>query len=346
MNLEDYIVQKNTSIIEAIKKIDMNQRGIVFICDNNILLGTVTDGDIRRYILKYGNFERSILEVANRNPIYTKVGQVIDYQLFMKQQGITALPVLDDNGTLLNVVFLKKFKSFIGKALNIPVVIMAGGKGTRLLPYTNILPKPLIPIGEKTITEHIMEHFENYGCKQFYMIINFKKNFIKAYFEDNEDKREINFIEEKEFLGTGGGLSLLKDKVNQSFFMTNCDIIVDIDYSDLMNYHNKHHNIITMVCAKKKVIIPYGIVKCDTQNKRIKLEEKPEYKFDTNTGLYVIDPAFLEFISANTFVHITEVIQKCIAIGKSVGVYSIDEDLWMDMGQLEELEKMKTKLLE
>src|SRR5699024_5031742 len=123
---------------------------------------------------------------------------------------------------LITIHFLYDYKPIGNAKLNVPVVIMAGGKGTRLYPYTQILPKPLIPIGDKTITEVIMDYFEAYGCKHFDMIVNYKKNFIKSFFIDNETKRDVSFIEEEEFLGTGGGLKLLEGRYKDTFFVTNC----------------------------------------------------------------------------------------------------------------------------
>jgi NDP-sugar pyrophosphorylase family protein len=228
--------------------------------------------------------------------------------------------------------------------MNVPVVIMAGGKGTRLYPYTQILPKPLIPIGEKTITELIMDHFEAFGCKHFDMIVNYKKNFIKSFFIDNEQKRNVDFIEEPQYLGTGGGLKLLEGKYEASFFVTNCDIIVEEDYSEIMKYHKSENNVITIVSAMKNVTIPYGTIEVSDTGQVIKLNEKPNFSFLTNTGFYVLEPHFLDMIPHNTFIHITDVIQRCINMGEKVGVYPISENAWMDMGQLEELEKMREKI--
>ena len=221
---------------------------------------------------------------------------------------------------------------------------MAGGKGTRLYPYTQILPKPLIPIGEKTITEHIMSRFMKYGCKSFEMIINYKRNLIKSYFLDNEDTYDITFIDEKQFLGTGGGLKLLKGKIDTTFFMTNCDILIEEDFDRILEYHQKNNNIITVVCAKKNMTIPYGMVEVSESGKALALREKPCFSFLTNSGFYVIEPEFLDMIPDNTFIHITDVIQRCIDMKMQVGVYTIPEEKWLDMGQLEEMEKMKKRL--
>ena len=202
----------------------------------------------------------------------------------------------------------------------------------------------MIPIGEKTITEHIISRFHEYGCEHFDMIVNYKKNFIKSYFLDNENTYDVNFIDETEFLGTGGGLRLLKGRYKTPFFMTNCDILIEEDYAKIFEYHQKNKNIITMVCAEKNMIIPYGTVEVSKDGQAMGLKEKPSLSFTTNTGFYVIEPEFLELIPDNTFIHITDVIQKCIDMEKGVGVYTISEEKWLDMGQMEELEKMKKKL--
>ena len=221
---------------------------------------------------------------------------------------------------------------------------MAGGKGTRLYPYTQILPKPLIPIGEKTITEHIMSRFKEYGCSHFDMIVNYKKHFIKSYFLDNENTVDVDFIEETEFLGTGGGLRLLEGKYQSTIFMTNCDILIEEDYAKILEYHKKNNNIITMVCAEKNMLIPYGTVEISETGQALALKEKPRLSFITNTGFYVIEPEFLNMIPENTFIHITDIIQNCIDTGKKVGVYKILEEKWLDMGQMEEMERMRQKL--
>lgn len=344
MLISDFTIDSHLSIMEAIEKMNKNSKGIIFVVEDKTLCGVITDGDIRRYILKNGDLEKNISEIYNRNPRYLlRDNEETAYEL-MKENGIRAIPILDKDKRITKIYFIDEEIETQKVKLDIPVVIMAGGKGTRLYPYTQILPKPLIPIGDMTITEHIMERFEEYGCHKFSMIVNYKKHFIKSYFEDNENKKDVTFIEEKEFLGTGGGLKLIDGKINETFFMTNCDILIEEDYSKILDYHRKNKNIVTMVCAVKNMVIPYGTVEVSPDGRAVELKEKPELSFITNTGFYVLEPEFLECIQNNTFVHITDVIQSCIDTGKNVGVYKISEDCWMDMGQLEELERMKEKL--
>jgi len=223
-------------------------------------------------------------------------------------------------------------------------VIMAGGKGTRLAPYTDVLPKPLIPIGDKTITEHIVEKFMDFGCNDFTMIINHKRGLIKAYYNETPIKGSMHFVEEVQFNGTGGGLKLLEDMHKKTFFMSNCDVLIDADYEDILRHHKKSEAIVTMVCALKRITVPYGTVELDGIGRPMKLVEKPEYPLLTNAGLYVIEPEFLSYIPTDTFIHITDIIQQMIDADRPVSVYPIGEADWMDMGQLDELKGMKKRL--
>lgn len=346
MNVKDYIILKSSNIVNVMKKIDKGTRGIVFVCDeNSILSGVISDGDIRRFLISHGDINANADDIANHNPIFSYVATKEVYRKLMKQHGITALPILDSKHTLIHIEFFNELPIITKQVfLDIPVVIMAGGKGSRLRPYTQIMPKPLIPVGDKTILEHIMDRFEKYGCKHFDIIINFKKNLIKSYFFENEKIYDINFIEEKDFLGTAGGLRLVQGKYKQTFFMTNCDILVEGNYEQILKKHKRDGNIITLVCAKKKMIIPYGVVTTGMENNVVSFKEKPEYSFLTNTGLYVMEPEILDMIPDNTFIHITDIIKQCIMRKEKVGVFDIDENDWLDMGQLEELERMKSKM--
>lgn len=349
MDIRDYIVEENTSVIDTMKQINSGARGIAFVCQGTKLCAVVTDGDIRRHILRGGDLEQRVCEIAQRTPIFLTADQAERAVNVMRSRSITAVPIVNEQKEIIEIRFWRDIFRDMEESgqpkqyrnLAISLVIMAGGKGTRLRPYTDILPKPLIPVGDKTITEHIMDRFAVYGCEQVMMIVNYKKDFIKAYYADNEVHRDITFVEEEEYLGTGGGLRLLANKVEDTFFMSNCDILVDADYADIFDYHKQSGNIVTVVCAEKKFEIPYGTVKLGQDNRIVALEEKPKFDYCVNTGFYVIEPAFLERIPRNTFIHITDIIEMCIAEGDKVGCYLISDDAWMDMGQFDELDKMK-----
>lgn len=343
-DLSKFIIGEDFKVIEAMRKIDSNAEKIVFVCDGLRLKATISDGDIRRHILSGGDVQDSVANVANYHPIFLHISEAASAREVMRARGVNAIPVLDDNHEILRVEWSDAHHSRNREMLGIPVVIMAGGKGTRLHPYTSVLPKPLILVGEKTITEHIMDFFEAYGCTKFEMIVNYKMKLIEAFFSESEDQRDVSFTREPRFLGTGGGLKLIADKMKGTFFMTNCDILIDDDYSAILKYHKDSGNILTMVCAMVNYKVPYGTV--DVTGERPVLVEKPEVTYMANTGFYVIEPEFLDYIPADTFVHITDAIDSCITAGEKVGFFPISENAWKDMGQFDELEKMRDALKE
>lgn len=344
MELSNYIVQEHTSVLDAAAAIDKGGRQTVFICDGMRLLAVLSDGDLRRYVLRAGDLRAPVSRVANYKPVSLRAGERSRAQALMRKLVIRAIPILNERGEIVAIEFFDNFSVRRGAQLNIPVVIMAGGKGTRLAPYTDVLPKPLIPIGDKTITEHIMERFLAYGCDDFTMIVNHKKALVKAYFSEATPTGQLRFVEEQAFQGTGGGLKLLEGLVHDTFFMTNCDILVEADYEDILHHHRERGALITMVCALKKIKVPYGTVEMDGDGRPARLVEKPEYPLLTNTGLYVIEPEFVRRIPPGAIVHITELIQKLMDAGETVAVYPIGEAGWMDMGQIDELDAMRRKM--
>ncbi len=347
MNIKDFIISENLTLVEIMKRIDANAKGIVYVCDSEgVLLGTITDGDIRRSIIKIGRLDENASAVMNTNTITLQESEIDLAEGVMDENVIRSVPIVDGNRKIIDIKFIDDYISIpkTTKKIDVPVVIMAGGKGVRLQPYTNILPKPLIPIGEKTITEHIMDRFENAGCSKFSMIVNYKKHFIKAYFRDNEVKRDIEFIDEDEFRGTAGGLRLLIGKYKDSFFVSNCDIIIEGDYADIYEYHKKSGSIATVVCAVKNMTLPYGVISTTESGRITDIKEKPDISSIVNTGLYVLEPEFLEQIPEGQVSQITDVFQNCINAGLRVGMYPVSEDSWMDMGQFDELKKMTERL--
>ena len=183
---------------------------------------------------------------------------------------------------------------------------MAGGKGTRLKPLTNVLPKPLIPLGEKTIIENIMDKFYDVGCNQFHISVNYKAEMIRYFFSAlGHNKYQIDYIQEKTPLGTAGSLHLLKGKLNSTFFVTNCDILIDQDINDVLEFHKMYKNEITVVAALKNYSLPYGILETQQEGKLTKIAEKPNFTFKINTGFYILEPHLLNEIPQNKFYHIT-----------------------------------------
>jgi len=339
-DIKEYIIPPSMKVIEAMSAIDRIGEGIAFVCEDECLLGTLSDGDIRRHILRGGDLGASVSDVANPNFKYLNPEDIASAQEIMRRHRLRAIPVLDEHNRIVAIRFANNVVVRSETKLGLPVVIMAGGKGTRLHPYTKVLPKPLIPIGDIPITMHIMQNFAAYGCDAFTMIVNHQKELIKAYYSDVDMPFSVGYAEETKPMGTGGGLKLLEEKINSPFFMTNCDIIVEADYADIVKHHRENKNLVTMVCAVKKVTIPYGTINLDSEGMIENIVEKPTFSFLTNTGFYVIEPRVFDYIPEDAFIHITDIIERCAAEGERVGVYPIAERQWMDMGQLDEMEKM------
>lgn len=340
--LKKFIGAESLTVLQAMEQIDRNTCGILFITEKDKLVGCLTDGDIRRHLLSGGNLQDNVVVAVNKNP---KVAHNWDEAatLFHKKNYI-AIPVVDEQGCITSI-YLGDGEVEVPKvSLNIPVVINAGGKGTRLDPYTRVLPKPLIPVGELPIIEHIMHRFTCYDCKRFHIIVNYKKAIMKGYFAEGEGKYDIAWYEEKRPLGTGGGLTLLKGNLHETFFFTNCDNLLLSNYDSILRFHREHNNVITMICAFKNVQIPYGVVEMGLDGIIQEMKEKPHFSFLANTGIYVVEPEVIDDMQEGVAIGFPDVVEQQKAKGRKVAVYPVSENDWLDMGQMPELEKMRKRL--
>lgn len=342
MDKTNILIEKNSSLKSAIKKIEKNELKILFIIDKKKIIASLTDGDVRRYLLSGGKIEDTSYKAANHNP---KLAHSKEEAIKLYKNGFIAVPILDIKGNLIDIYYQDSVKNENNK-IKVPVVINAGGKGTRLEPYTKVLPKPLIPVGELPIIEHIMQRFESFGCNKFYTILNYKKELIKAFFKECDKKYNVTCINENEPLGTCGGLSLLKGKLDKDFFFVNCDTLLLSNYSDIYLQHIKNKSALTIVCANKKMIVPFGIIKSNKKNEYISMKEKPEYSFLTNIGFYIINEKVLNDINNKTKLDMPELIELEKKKGRRVMIYSVEEGKWLDMGQMSELERMRKTLYE
>lgn len=343
MDISEFLIDENMKVIDAMELLDKIAKKVLFVLKNNKFVASLTDGDIRRWILKKGNLDASVKDVANYKPKFIFEKDRGNAKNIMREYSIEALPVLNNKNDIVSIVMWNE-EIKPQKNLLVPVVIMAGGLGTRLYPYTKVLPKPLIPVGELPIVEHIINRFTKHGTQEFYLILNHKKNMIKAYFNEIEKKYTVKYIDEEIPLGTGGGVSLLKGKINETFILTNCDILIEEDYEKIFNFHKKEKNLITMVCSMKKLKIPYGVVEINYNGEIEKMEEKPSYSFFTNTGMYIVESKVIDEMEENVEIGFPEIIEEYIKLGDKVGVYPISENSWLDMGQLDELEKMRKRI--
>ena len=342
--IRNITIDSYTSLLKALKKMDEQKIKLLIVYENNRFKSLVSIGDIQRAIINNKDLNKDVAGVLRKNIKVAHKDE--DWQSIKKRMlnyRTECMPILDDKGELTDVAFWDEVfpqgQKRIERNLNLPVVIMAGGKGTRLKPITNVLPKPLIPIGDKSILEQIMDRFIEVGCNDFYMTLNYKADFIKQYFNlpDKKDvARKIQYIEEEIFLGTAGSLSLLKNSLNSTFFVSNCDILIDQDYGEILDYHREQNNELTIVAALKHYNIPYGILETGDNGMLKTITEKPEYTFQINSGMYVLEPSLLEEIPENTFFHITDLMNKVLERNGKVGVFPVSEKSWKDIGNWEE----------
>ncbi|MEE1010333.1 MAG: nucleotidyltransferase family protein [Agathobacter sp.] len=348
-NLMIFIALNTITVVEAMEKIDKNGKGILFIVDNGMrLVGCVTDGDIRRWIIKTGRLDVNVDIFMNKNPKVIFNGNNENAFSLIKEDGIKAMPVLDFKRRVIDIIFENNApseqKNHSTSLENTNVIIMAGGKGTRLYPYTKILPKPLIPIGEVPILERIINKFCEYGISNYYLTVNYKKAMIKSYFADFCHEYVINYVEEDKPLGTAGSIKLIRDKFEDPVIITNCDTLVDVDYKKVMEYHISSENALTIVAALKNVIVPYGVIHSGSGGVIQSMEEKPKKSYFINTGLYVLNPELIQKIPDDCIFHMTNLADLLMKENYQVGMYPISEDAFLDMGEFEEMSRMEKKL--
>lgn len=331
------VISPEASLLEAFKRMDILDKKLLIVEDSNQFIGLLSAGDIQRAIInniplnsKVKEVLRKEIRIASPHDEFEKIKQMmLDFRMEL-------CPVVDNNRTIVKVyfwedVFSEKQKVPVNQ-FNLPVIIMAGGVGSRLKPLTNVLPKPLIPIGEKTMLEEIFDRFARHGCNKFYLSVNYKAELIEYYIQQQKLPFEIDFFKEDKPMGTAGSLSLLKGKIKETFFVSNCDIIIEEDYSEILDYHKKNKNEITLVAALKSIPIAYGTIETAENGRLIKLAEKPELTFKINSGMYILEPHLIDEIPNVENFHITNLIEKVLARRGAVGVYPVSEKSWSDVG--------------
>lgn len=334
-----------TSLIDSMKLMDEIMVKTLFVIGGDHFEGIITLGDIQRAIINNVALKNPVSKILDKNKIYGYISEGEDsIKEKMRKMRAEVMPILDEMGELVDVWFwdelFEKTELTKREKINLPVVIMAGGKGTRLKPITNVIPKPLVPIGEKTILETILDQFEEIGCTKFYMSVNYKADMMKYYLGQLDHKYEIEFFQEDKPLGTIGSVSLLKGKITTPFFVSNCDSINEQDYRDVYDYHVQNHNDLTIVTMVKSFRIPYGVIETGEDGLMVSLSEKPELTYQVNTGVYILNPTCIDEIPENEFFHITNLMEKIKARGGRVGCFPVSEHAWKDMGEWPEYLKM------
>ena len=343
--IQNRVIDSSVSLLNAMKLMDEIMVKTLFVLKEEHFEGIITLGDIQRAIINNISLKESISRIIDKNKVYgykSEGNEVIIEK--MRKMRAEVMPILDEQGELVDVWFwndlFKKSDLSQREKINLPVVIMAGGKGTRLKPITNVIPKPLVPIGDKTILETILDQFEEIGCTKFYMSVNYKADIMKYYLSQLEHKYDIEFFQEEKPLGTIGSVSLLKGKINSPFFVSNCDSINEQDYRDVYDYHIENHNDLTIVTMVKSFRIPYGVIETGEDGLMVSLSEKPELTYQVNTGVYILNPNCINEIPVGEFFHITQLMEKIKARGGRVGCFPVSEHAWKDMGEWSEYLKM------
>ena len=343
--IKDRIISPFSSLLDAMKLMDEEKVKMLFVFAEEHFEGIVTIGDIQRAIIKNVSLDSPLAKIIDKDKEYASptesIESIREKMLVLRAE---CMPVVDAYGELTDVYFWEELfetaENHQREKIDLPVVIMAGGKGTRLKPLTNVIPKPLIPVGDKTILELILDQFEAIGCHKFYISVNYKADIMKFYFSQLEHKYDIEFFMEDKPLGTIGSVSLLKDKIHTPFFVSNCDSINEQDYRDVYDYHVANNNDLTLVTTVKSNKIPYGVISTGEDGLMTTLTEKPELTFQVNTGVYILNPSCIGEIPEGEFFHITHLMEKINARGGRVGCFPVSERSWKDMGEWPEYLKM------
>jgi dTDP-glucose pyrophosphorylase len=338
-------IQNNLSFIDVMKAMDEGGEKILFVINRKSkLLGCVTDGDIRRWILAKGTLEAEIADYFNPNPISINNNyNSNDLKSLVIRERITAVPVIDNKNKLIDILLSSEIVNTSQRKIiineKIDVVIMAGGKGTRLNPFTHVLPKPLIPINGKPVIQIILDRLIKYNLNQFYISLNEKSKILKAYFHEENFKVKIDFILEKKKLGTIGALNLIKEKVSETFFVVNCDTLLDVQYNEIYNFHKENNYDLTIVGCVKEQEIPYGVCQLDDSGLMSSIIEKPNHSFIANTGFYVFNNSLIDLIPRNKSYNMDELIENIILNKGKIGLFPIGHDSWNDIGNWLEYKK-------
>lgn len=341
--IQSIIVDSDKSIIQTMKMMDGLRIKSLLAFSQGRFVGMITNGDLQRAIIANKPFSMPIKNLID-NSSKRYAHQEDDRQRiknWMLEVRAEYMPIIDDDGNLVDVIFWDDILAGTQAVdnrpmIDLPVVIMAGGKGMRLRPITNVIPKPLVPVGDKTILETILDQFEGIGCHVFYMSVNYKADMIKYYLGQLDHHYDIEFFMEDKPLGTIGSVSLLKGRITTPFFVSNCDTVNEQDYRDVWDYHVANQNDMTIVTMVKSFSIPYGVIETGEDGLMKSLSEKPELTHQVITGVYILNPDCIDEIPAGEFFHITQLMEKIQRRGGRVGCFPVSEHAWKDMGDWDE----------
>ncbi len=331
------LVQPTATIRKAIEKIDTNATQIALVVDEHgRLLGTVTDGDVRRGLLSGISLDDTVGHIMNINPTVAHRNQSSQSILtLMRDKTLYQIPVVDEHGV---VTGLEVLKTLIGQSRPNPVVIMAGGLGTRLRPHTDTCPKPMLKVGGKPILETILGNFVEQGFRQFYLSVNYMAEMIIDHFGDGAAWGvEIEYLRETERLGTAGALSLIPERPAAPVLVMNGDLLTQVNFNHLLNFHAKHKSVATMAVREYEFQVPFGVVNLEMP-RILRIDEKPVHHFFVNAGIYALDPEVIDMVPKGEYFDMTTLFDRLIEAKRSTIAFPIRE-YWLDIGRLDDFER-------
>jgi dTDP-glucose pyrophosphorylase len=332
-----HLINKNASIREALKSLDaLASDAILFVIeDKNKILGSLTDGDLRRGFIRGLGFENHLSQFVQPNPKYIQQGKYnLKEIIALRDRYFTIFPVVNAQMQIINVVNFRHQKSY----LPVDALIMAGGRGERLKPLTDKTPKPLLKVGDKPIIEHNIDRLNTYGIDDIWISVRYLGQHLVDYFHNGSDKgMRINYVWEENALGTAGALALVDGFIHDHVLMMNSDLLTNIDFEDLFLFFEEEEADFVVVCIPYQVDIPYAVM--ETQNKVVTgFKEKPTYTHFSNAGIYLMKKEVVEKVPKNQTYNATDLMEQLIKDGKKVVAYTL-VGYWLDIGKNEDFQK-------
>jgi len=344
-NYKDILLKPTSTLKEALQIIESGAMRIALVVDaDEKLIGTLTDGDIRRGLLNSLSLEDSIESIIFRNPTVCYTKDTKEHILAVAiEKKLYQVPILNSEGKVVGVEEVDRLLKPSIKTNS--VVLMVGGLGTRLRPLTEDTPKPMLKVGNKPILETIIRNFKKYGFVNIILSVSYKSEIVEEYFKDGSDFGvKIEYIHENKRMGTAGALTLMEEKLNEPFFVMNGDLLTNINFEYMMEYHLSNRATATMGVREYDFQIPYGVVNIENKN-IVSIEEKPTYKFFVSGGVYILNPSTIEYIPKNSFYDMPTLFEKLIAEKEKSISFPIHE-YWLDIGRIEEFEKANDEFYE
>lgn len=336
--MDEFISSPSSTVREAMRRIEKNKKGLLFVIDSDSkLIGSVSDGDIRRGILNGAQLDEPIFALMNSHPFYISIQEQVTADLkFFEEKGFKMIPVCDEEGKVLHLLSPDPEKNF--SPVENPVVLMVGGRGIRLEPLTQNIPKPLLKVGNKPILQTILERLHLFGFRDIFLCTNYLSDHIEEFCGDGSAfGLNIRYFKEEIKLGTIGAVKYLEDHLNLPFLVMNGDLLTSLNYKSVLDFHIEHQAELTIGSASYKTIVPYGVIQ--TEGHQVtSILEKPTYSFRISGGIYALSPNVLKLIPKGAFYDITDLMENLLRKNHSVIAFPIEE-YWLDIGQHQDYEK-------